>query len=164
LLGEGFETRSHVDRRTDDGEVEPGARPDIALHDVSDVNADAVIQRGTTGFAVLFVRTNTDKSVPHPRPMPWQSPHRWPISTLYFGQPKLCHSTIIGTDSRPVSALADPPSPRLRSVHRPTRSNLSLEPKEYSAPWSTTSTSACSEQTPRASTGSHRSLERQPSR
>ena len=25
LLGEGFETRSHVDRRTDDGEVEPRA-------------------------------------------------------------------------------------------------------------------------------------------
>src|SRR3984893_9658735 len=25
LFGEGFETRSHVDRRADDGEVEPGA-------------------------------------------------------------------------------------------------------------------------------------------
>ena len=58
LLGEGFETRSHVDRRTDDGEVEPGARPDIAVHDVSDVDADAVIQRRTTGFAVLFVQAN----------------------------------------------------------------------------------------------------------
>src|ERR1700680_22580 len=45
LFGEGFETRSHVDRRTDDREVEPGARPDIAIHDVSDVDADAVIQR-----------------------------------------------------------------------------------------------------------------------
>lgn len=49
LFGQGFETRSHVDRRTDDGEVEPGARPDIAVHDVSDVDADAVIQRRTTG-------------------------------------------------------------------------------------------------------------------
>jgi len=29
LLGEGFETRSHVDRGADDGEVEPGARPNI---------------------------------------------------------------------------------------------------------------------------------------
>src|SRR4029077_1105121 len=58
LFGEGFETRSHVDRRTDDGEVEPGARPDIAVHDVSDVDADAVIQRRTTGFAVLFVQGN----------------------------------------------------------------------------------------------------------
>jgi hypothetical protein len=47
LLGEGFETLSQVDRRTDDGEVEPGARPDIAVHDVSDVDADAVIQRRT---------------------------------------------------------------------------------------------------------------------
>src|SRR5206468_9592445 len=37
LFGEGFETRSHVDRRTDDGEVEPGARTDIAVHDVSDM-------------------------------------------------------------------------------------------------------------------------------
>jgi len=27
LFGEGFETRSHVDRRTDDGEVEPGRDP-----------------------------------------------------------------------------------------------------------------------------------------
>src|SRR6202040_121545 len=58
LFGEGLETRSHVDRRTDDGEVEPGARPDIAVHDVSDVDADAVIQRRTTGFAVLFVQGN----------------------------------------------------------------------------------------------------------
>src|SRR5438128_3265076 len=58
LFGEGFETRSHVDRRTDDGEVEPGARADIAVHDVSDVDADAVIQRRTTGFAVLFVQGN----------------------------------------------------------------------------------------------------------
>src|SRR5437016_13770592 len=58
LFGEGFETRSHVDRRTDDGEVEPGARADIAVHDVSDVDADAVIQRRTAGFAVLFVQGN----------------------------------------------------------------------------------------------------------
>src|SRR5258706_16230846 len=58
LFGEGFETRSHIDRRTDDGEVEPGARPDIAVHDVSDVDADAVIQRRTTVFAVLFVQGN----------------------------------------------------------------------------------------------------------
>ena len=58
LFGEGFETRGHVDRRTDDGEVEPAARPDIAVHDVSDVDADAVIQRRTTGFAVLFVQGN----------------------------------------------------------------------------------------------------------
>src|SRR5579863_55670 len=35
LFGEGFETRSHVDRRTDNCEVEPGVRPDIAVHDVS---------------------------------------------------------------------------------------------------------------------------------
>jgi len=28
LFGEGLETRSHVDRGTNDGEVEPGARPD----------------------------------------------------------------------------------------------------------------------------------------
>jgi hypothetical protein len=28
LLGEGFKTRSHVDRRADDGEVEPGPLPD----------------------------------------------------------------------------------------------------------------------------------------
>jgi tetratricopeptide (TPR) repeat protein len=58
LFGEGFETRSHIDRRTDDGEVEPGARPDIAVHDVPDVDADAVIQRRATGFAVLFVQGN----------------------------------------------------------------------------------------------------------
>jgi hypothetical protein len=58
LFGQGFETRSHVDRRTDDREVEPGARPDIAVHDVSDVDADAVIQRRTTAFAVLFVQGN----------------------------------------------------------------------------------------------------------
>src|ERR1700730_8413067 len=58
LFGEGFETRSHVDRRTDDGEVEPGARPDIAVHDISDVDTDTVIQRRTTGFAVLFVQGN----------------------------------------------------------------------------------------------------------
>src|ERR1700676_2167582 len=58
LFGEGFETRSHVDGRTDDGEVEPGTRPDIAVHDVSDVDATAVIQRPTTGFAVLFVQGN----------------------------------------------------------------------------------------------------------
>src|ERR1700754_407119 len=58
LFGEGFETRSHVDRRTDDGEIQPAARPDIAVHDVSDVDTDAVIQRRTTGFAVLFVQGN----------------------------------------------------------------------------------------------------------
>jgi hypothetical protein len=40
-------------------------------------------------------------------------PHRWPFSTHYFGQPRLCLSTIIGTDSRPLSALAHPPPPRL---------------------------------------------------
>src|SRR3954471_14059948 len=56
LFGEVFETRSHVDRRADDREVEPGVRPDIAVHDVSDVDADAVMQRGTTGFAFLFVQ------------------------------------------------------------------------------------------------------------
>src|SRR5712672_4540592 len=58
LFGEGFETRSHVDRRTDDREVEPGARPDIAVHDVSDMDTSAVIQRRTTGSAVLFVQDN----------------------------------------------------------------------------------------------------------
>src|SRR5438309_6768257 len=47
LFGEGLETRSHVDCRTDDGEVEPGARPDIAVHDVSDMDADRVIQPPT---------------------------------------------------------------------------------------------------------------------
>src|SRR5215471_17934601 len=56
LFGESFETRSQVDRRTDDGEVEPGARPDIAIHDVSDMDPDAVIQRRPTGFAVPFVQ------------------------------------------------------------------------------------------------------------
>src|ERR1700741_4073112 len=30
LFGQGFETRSHVNRWTDDSEVEPGARPYIA--------------------------------------------------------------------------------------------------------------------------------------
>ena len=40
LFGEGFETRSHVDCWTDNGEVEPGARPDVAVHDISDVDAD----------------------------------------------------------------------------------------------------------------------------
>src|SRR5437773_9345732 len=44
LFGEGFETRSHVDCGTDNGEVESGARPDIAVHDISDVDADTVIQ------------------------------------------------------------------------------------------------------------------------
>ena len=34
------------------------ARPDIAVHDVSDMDPDAVIQRRTTGFAVLFVQGN----------------------------------------------------------------------------------------------------------
>ena len=58
LFGEGFETRSHVDCGTDNGEVEPGARPDIAVHDISDVDADTVIQRCKTGFAVLFVQGN----------------------------------------------------------------------------------------------------------
>src|SRR5215831_13029406 len=58
LFGEGFETRSHVDRRTDDGEVEPGARADIAVHDVSDVDADAVIHWLTTDVAVLLVEGN----------------------------------------------------------------------------------------------------------
>src|SRR6185437_14589344 len=56
LLGEGFETRSHVDRGTDDGEVEPSAGPDIAVHDVADMEADAEIQRRTSGAAVLFVQ------------------------------------------------------------------------------------------------------------
>lgn len=40
-------------------------------------------------------------------------PHRWPFSTHYLGQPRLCLSTIIATDSRPLSALAHPPPPRL---------------------------------------------------
>ena len=44
--------------RTDNGEIEPAARTDIAVHDVSDVDADPVIQRRTTGFAVLFVQGN----------------------------------------------------------------------------------------------------------
>jgi hypothetical protein len=30
-------------------------------------------------------------------------PHRWPFSTHYFGQPKYCLSTIIGTEGRPVT-------------------------------------------------------------
>jgi len=30
--------------------------PDIAIHDVPDVGADAVVQRRTTDFAVLFVQ------------------------------------------------------------------------------------------------------------
>jgi len=54
LPGEGFETRSHVDRRTDDGEIEPGARPDIALHVVSDVDAVSVIQRRTVSLFLSF--------------------------------------------------------------------------------------------------------------
>jgi hypothetical protein len=58
LFGEGFETRRHVDRRTDDREVESGARPDIAVHDVPDVDANAVIQRCTAGFAILFIQGN----------------------------------------------------------------------------------------------------------
>src|SRR5262245_13379493 len=58
FFGEGFETRSHVDRGTDDGEVEPGAGPDIAVHDVSDVDADTVIHWRTTDVAVLFVQGN----------------------------------------------------------------------------------------------------------
>lgn len=58
LLGEGFETRSHVNRGTEDREVEPGTRPDFAVHDVSDVDADTVVQRRTTGLAVLFVQGN----------------------------------------------------------------------------------------------------------
>src|SRR5258707_2481688 len=56
MFGEGFKTRSHVDRRTDDREVEPGLRADIAVHDVSDMDADAVSQRRTAGFAVLLVQ------------------------------------------------------------------------------------------------------------
>src|SRR5271168_3340833 len=55
LFGQGFEPRSHVDGRTDDGEVEPGARPDIAVHDVADMNADAVIQRRTTAFFAILL-------------------------------------------------------------------------------------------------------------
>jgi hypothetical protein len=35
-------------------------------------------------------------------------PHWWPFSTHYLGQPRLCLSTIIGTDGRPLSALAHP--------------------------------------------------------
>ena len=34
------------------------ARPDIAVHDVSDMDADAVVQRRTAGFAVLVVQDN----------------------------------------------------------------------------------------------------------
>src|ERR1700753_183536 len=37
-LGRGLEPRSHVDRGTDHGEVESGARPDIAVHDVADMD------------------------------------------------------------------------------------------------------------------------------
>src|SRR5262245_55781565 len=33
LFGQGFQTRSHVDGRTDDSEVEPGERADVAVHD-----------------------------------------------------------------------------------------------------------------------------------
>src|SRR6516162_6278665 len=58
LFGQGFQTRSHVNRGTDDGEVEPGARPYIAVHNVSDVDADTVIQRHTSGFAILLVQDN----------------------------------------------------------------------------------------------------------
>src|SRR6516162_6191814 len=56
LFGQGFEARSHVTRGTDDGEVEPGTRPYIAIHHVSDMDADTVIQGRTPGFAVLFVQ------------------------------------------------------------------------------------------------------------
>src|SRR3974390_2628875 len=58
LLGQRFETRSHVNRGTDDGEVEPGPRPYIAIHHVSDVDADTVIQRHAPGLAVLLVQGN----------------------------------------------------------------------------------------------------------
>src|SRR5262249_36120317 len=58
LFGKGFGTGSRVTCGTDDGEVERGARADIAVHDVSDVDADTVIQRRTPGFAVLFVQGN----------------------------------------------------------------------------------------------------------
>ena len=56
LFGQGFETRSHVNRGTDDGEVEPRARPDIAVHDVSDVDAYTVIQWRTTDVGVPFIQ------------------------------------------------------------------------------------------------------------
>src|ERR1700753_1291419 len=47
LLGEAFEPGGHVDRGSDDGEIQPGAGPDIAVHDVSNMDADAVIHRRT---------------------------------------------------------------------------------------------------------------------
>ena len=45
LLGQGFQPRGHVDRGADHGEVEPGARADIAVHDVADMDSDAEVQR-----------------------------------------------------------------------------------------------------------------------
>jgi hypothetical protein len=35
-------------------------------------------------------------------------PHQWPFSTHYFGQPKLCLSTIIGTDSAGIEGVLSP--------------------------------------------------------
>src|SRR5262245_2103916 len=54
LLGQGFETRSHVDGGTNDGEIEPGARAYIAVHDVADMNADTIVQWRTPGGTVVF--------------------------------------------------------------------------------------------------------------
>ena len=55
--GEDFETRRHVDRRTDYGEVEPAGATDIAVHDAPTRSPRGNLRR-TTGFPVLFVQGN----------------------------------------------------------------------------------------------------------
>src|SRR5260370_3044873 len=55
LFGQRFETRNHFDRRTDDPQVEPGARPDITVHSVPNVHTAAALQRPPTGSPSTYL-------------------------------------------------------------------------------------------------------------
>ncbi len=56
LLGQGFKPRGDVDCWADDGEIQPPTRADIAVHDVADMDADAVAQRITSQTLMLLIQ------------------------------------------------------------------------------------------------------------
>ena len=50
IAAQPLDPRREVDGRADDGEVEPVLAADIAVHDVADMQRDAVVDPGLAGF------------------------------------------------------------------------------------------------------------------
>ncbi|KAI1694823.1 hypothetical protein Ddc_21781 [Ditylenchus destructor] len=58
LLGQCFQPRGNIDGGADDGEIEAGFRTDIAVHDITDMYADAVTQGIVALPTIDFIERN----------------------------------------------------------------------------------------------------------